>query len=463
MKLKYLIVFFLLLSTRVWAIGDTKVEKIYGSSFMVSPGRHHTCALDAEGVKCWGFGSNGQTNMLGLALKSPIQVSAGWAHTCALDAEGVKCWGFGSEMPIPSLKSPVQVSAGYWHTCALDAEGVKCWGTNHAGQLIVPALKSPTQVSAGYHHTCALDADGVKCWGNIGEAIVPALKLPTQVSVGADHTCVLDADGVKCWGLNKYGQTKVPTLKSPTQVSAGGNSTCALDAEGVKCWGDGQFGQTTVPYLNRPIQVSVGYNHACALDTDGVKCWGNNNSHELNAPAILFDLAGSAVPFVTAARAEYLEPSANFNVGVKSKAYYLKCLLISPAILSNDSTYFLEKFLPKFQKTIEWLQQAFSFGGDIREIPDAEEHRKLAIMSIQSALSVSLSFTATDEQASIQDVIRAAGGALAEPMNSQKIKDLVLQIDALSAGKQKLKSSSKSAFLVDSLELAANWLREKVK
>jgi hypothetical protein len=426
--------------------------------FMVSVGFLDSCVLDAEGVKCW----NQLAELSVPKLISPTQVSVGASHTCALDAEGVKCWGDNKygQLNVPNLKSPIQVGAGLLNTCALDADGVKCWGNDSYGQLNVPNIKSPVQVSVGSSHICALDSDGVKCWGDnsAGQINVPPLKSPVQVSAGGRHTCALDAEGVKCWGDSDFGLLLKRDLKFPTQISAGVDETCAIDIEGVKCWG---FTRLNIRDLKSPIQVSTGYGKTCVLDTEGVKCWHFDT--QATTPNFTFDLLETAIPFLSPARSEYLKSIPKIVFDLKSKGFYLKYLLVAPVILSAESKYFVENYLPKFVKTTERLKNDFGYTGDIREVPDAEEHRKLAISSIRSALSVSLSFFPFDQHAVIRDSLRSADSALAEPMNNQKILDLLKQADALNVEKQKLKSSTKSAFLVDTCELAASWLREKVK
>jgi hypothetical protein len=80
-------------------------------------------------------------NSRGEALSNRV-IAAGAFHTCALTSEGVRCWGFNSDgqNTVPrDLKNPTQITAGGWHTCALTSEGVRCWGSNKEGQSTVPS------------------------------------------------------------------------------------------------------------------------------------------------------------------------------------------------------------------------------------------------------------------------------------------------------------------------------------
>ncbi len=86
-------------------------------------------------------------------------LSAGGYHICAIDHEGVKCWGDNSkgQAKVPPLKDPASISVGVGHICAIDHEGVKCWGDNSVGQAKVPPLKNPISISVGDEHSCAID------------------------------------------------------------------------------------------------------------------------------------------------------------------------------------------------------------------------------------------------------------------------------------------------------------------
>ena len=283
----------------------------------LSGGNMHTCALtSAGGMKCWGFGAEGQLgDGTGTRRLSPVEVTGLGSHVAA-------------------------ISSGGGHTCALtDAGGAACWGSNVEGMLGNGTLTSrllPGEVTggtelvamaAGYLHTCAVTTGGaVRCWGDNGFGqlgfAAPVRQLTpvavadlasgwAAVTAGAFHNCALSNQGrLKCWGYNASGQLGNGLIESSnpvpqevylggmasTAVATGHSHTCALRGDGgVWCWGDNLFGQlgdgtgvdrllpVVVPGLESGVvAVSAKSFHTCALLASGaVKCWGSNDEGQL--------------------------------------------------------------------------------------------------------------------------------------------------------------------------------------
>jgi alpha-tubulin suppressor-like RCC1 family protein len=75
-------------------------------------------------------------------LVNPRQIAAGGSFSCALDDNGVTCWGKNNvnQTVVPTLVNPVQVFAGADHACAVDATGIVCWGANWHGKRNAPVI-----------------------------------------------------------------------------------------------------------------------------------------------------------------------------------------------------------------------------------------------------------------------------------------------------------------------------------
>ena len=80
------------------------------------------------GVSFAGMASGKISALLPRTVVGTKQIAAGFAHTCALDNEGVTCWGDNDngQTTVPAnLVGVRQIVAGDSHTCALGGEGVK--------------------------------------------------------------------------------------------------------------------------------------------------------------------------------------------------------------------------------------------------------------------------------------------------------------------------------------------------
>lgn len=276
-------------------------------------GARHTCALSGGSVRCWGDGTRGQLGtgltsslsapsvpvaLAGVPLTGVTAIAAGGDRSCALGADGVRCWGDGvvdAKEPEGFHGSASAVSAGAGFACAalLEPRAVRCAGSDDRGQS---AAKQPvlvgavvTGMSAGGKHACAVLEDGaVQCWGandygQLGDgtttdsrvpALVQGLPPAADVKAGATHTCArLRNKTVACWGDNRAHQLVNGTSKASgkpaplmgltgvEELAVGGDSSCARLTDGaVRCWGanaSGQLGDGTTVAHDVPMPVKA--------------------------------------------------------------------------------------------------------------------------------------------------------------------------------------------------------------
>jgi hypothetical protein len=442
---------------------------------MVDVSDSHFCTLAYDHVRCLTiyeptaeklFESEGPVP----ELKNPRQVIAGNSFACALDDNGVKCWGpeYISQIPVPQLKNPRQLSAGFCFVCALDDEGVKCWGESGQEAELVPNLKNPRQVSAGHSHYCVLDDRGVKCWGDNkwGQVSVPLLKNPRQIVTYDDTTCALTEEGVKCWGFLAEFMT-YPKLKNPRQISLGKYALCILDDEGVKCKSYGfRDDDLAVPPLRNPRQVSVGYKYACALDDDGYTCWRIQELTGEKSPwRISLSLFDALKTNSTAShRAFYNElfseaGALENNVeGIESK--YLFYSLLKPAIESTQSEYFESTLISQYRAFVDRLAKDNGFS-EISALNDSGSNRQVVLKQIRAAIRVSLEYLTPNQKEELQPIIRLLGIAGSDPSNVN-INAVLRFLKHEKPLLAQMRNSAKTEFLADSIELAFGWLEKKV-
>ena len=301
------------------ALAEQASEPTSPAAGQLDVGKNHTCAILASGgVRCWGYGRDGELGYPSLsavgATQTPASVapvdlghgrtaraiSAGDYHTCAiLDDGSVRCWGYGADGRLgygntnnvgdkhaPGSVGPVDlgpgrtaraISAGLAHTCAvLDDGSVRCWGFNFNGQL-------------GYGDTKSLG--DAQTPASAGPVDLGAGRTAKAISAGGAHTCaILDDDSVRCWGYsgqgelgygntNSVGDTQAPGSVGPVDlgpgrtaraISAGLGDTCAiLDDGSVRCWGFGaegrlgygntsNVGDVRTPASVRPVDLGAG-------------------------------------------------------------------------------------------------------------------------------------------------------------------------------------------------------------
>jgi alpha-tubulin suppressor-like RCC1 family protein len=258
----------------------------------IAAGESFTCAISSSigQVVCWGenkYGQCGQwetskpvTVTAVMGADKVTQLVAGRHHVCALKADGnVVCWG---SHEYGQLGTGAPLAAAVYSSTALP----------------VFKLSGVTKLSSVTDHTCALLKDQTgACWGYNGEGrLVPnfgnefsnapvplKFTLPSTIldlGAGLDHGCVIRGDGkVVCWGSNWTGQLGgeplgccdflvevqgLPAVEDdpPASLTLGTYTTCATTKSGaVYCWGsnrDGAAGlgnafvETPTPVANLP-------------------------------------------------------------------------------------------------------------------------------------------------------------------------------------------------------------------
>lgn len=63
-----------------WELANGRNPNV--ADYQVASGRGHTCAIDDNGVQCWGRNQYGQTDVP--ALSNPVQISGGSQHGFAI-------------------------------------------------------------------------------------------------------------------------------------------------------------------------------------------------------------------------------------------------------------------------------------------------------------------------------------------------------------------------------------------
>ena len=270
----------------------------------ISAGGSLTCAIASGAAYCWGVNSSGglgdgtratsyvpvQVDSTLAKIGSTYEVSAGQAHACALTAGVVNCWGsnsygqLGNSSFVDSIvptsvvtkgvldgKSITDIASGSQHSCVVANSAAYCWGIGDYGALGngdgrsysnpvavstsgVLAGKTVTSIAVGYYHTCAIASGDIYCWGNneqgqLGNSSNTTSNVPvavtksgvllgktvTSLMAGANHTCAIASGSVFCWGNNESGQIGVEVAKDffGAYVQNTFTSPVAVDTSGI--------------------------------------------------------------------------------------------------------------------------------------------------------------------------------------------------------------------------------------
>ncbi len=231
----------------------------------IAAGGDRSCALTADGVRCWGDGvvdAEQPEGFRGLATKVAVG-GEGFACAAFSEPKTVRCVGSddrgqsAAHQPVLTGATITGITAGAKHACVvLDNGDVQCWGANDYGQLgdsthndaRIPALVQHASRRGGpRRRDLHLRAPPEQHRGLLGRqprarlvngtsqassapAPVPGLVGVQELAIGGDSGCarLLDDGAVRCWGANLFGQLGDGTVQPhdvPMPVKAAATAT----------------------------------------------------------------------------------------------------------------------------------------------------------------------------------------------------------------------------------------------
>lgn len=272
----------------------TQVTGLGSNVTDVAVGRHHTCAIHEDVMKCWGKNSDGQlgdpgftTNQSTLPRIVAIDpgvtgMAVGDFHTCAIVRGQAKCFGknnndqlanssAGTESTTPITVTDVSgapmvgvtaLSAREDTTCAIRGGTPLCWGQNSSGELgigtnggtyaIAQKVAPYSSFTADTSHLSSTDGT----WSGVG-----------NIAAGGSHSCAVVKGSVKCWGSNQFGQVNNSIISDRSESST---------ANSLHITGGGS---------KKFLHVAAGKEHSCAvIDGGKVACWGDSGDKRLGNP-----------------------------------------------------------------------------------------------------------------------------------------------------------------------------------
>jgi alpha-tubulin suppressor-like RCC1 family protein len=271
----------------------------------ISTGGVGSCAIASGAAFCWGSNGLGElgdgtraSSFVPVAVDptlvragSTYEISTGMNHSCALTAGVAYCWGYNeggqlgnstnsnSNLPTPVVTKGVldglsisDIATGSQNACVVANGAAYCWGSDGwSGALGNGGSRSSSNPVA------------------VSTAGVLAGKVVTSVAVGESHACAIASGDVYCWGNNGYGQlgnssnisSSVPVAvaktgvlqgKTVTGLMAGSSHTCVIASGAVFCWGNNQSGQIGVEVAKDffGAYVQTTFTAPVAVDTTGI-------------------------------------------------------------------------------------------------------------------------------------------------------------------------------------------------
>lgn len=463
----------------------------------LSVGTDYVCAIDQDQRKCYRLDTGKEDFESGSKRRGSedivLMVQQGHDY-CTIIKSHAFCGPVKHiyEYEIPKLLNPRQISMGRPGTCALDELGLHCWVQKdryNSIEVSTPTFKNPRQVSVYSFNNikdpqyCVLDDDGVHCIGSLFPKRI-ASEFPQnliQIAAFDGNVCGISPDRLSCWArpLSNYSSYKFKDYyfpqQRPRQLIMNFNHMCTLDEMGVHCW-ENFDKKLEVPRLTNPVAIGISGGKVCALAAEGIVCWHFENKEVIRIPDARIGYPTRVNPafnldqlhlFLQVASSSSTPVRAQFFAELKkyaeeqktAEARLLLAELIAPAINSLDTEYAKNTLTPKFQESLNGFRAELKVK-NLSMILSNDETQQVALKVILESFKRLKEFNAKDGQGALLNITRAIGQAMTSP-SDENIKSLVAELNLQKSFMASSQSNPKSAFLVETILLAKEWLGGK--
>ena len=248
-------------AVRCW--GENRFDQLNVPGLLANPrqissGDVHTCVLvDTDtGFSCWG---EGYTNFKGPAVNliNIKEIQAGtYFATCAIDDNGLVCWGSEQTSLVynypQNLTSPHGLVVKHDQACVIDDGQPICWGSKYAINNVPAELEGVSSIALGYDEACAIASGRVHCWGGSdyprGTLKIVDISSATQLDLNLGSGCALTSSKFSCWGY-KFSDLQAfeSLISEPKKISLNDHHGCAIDGTELLCIGRGAKSAAEVP------------------------------------------------------------------------------------------------------------------------------------------------------------------------------------------------------------------------
>ncbi|MCB0393500.1 MAG: hypothetical protein KDD25_03010, partial [Bdellovibrionales bacterium] len=236
-------------------------------------GRDHLCLIDDGKVWCYGGNSYGQLDAP--FISNPITVSAGDRFSCALNAQGVVCWGREKVGDVLNIKGAYLLKSWDDSTCIASPLGVTC--VSSGGVENYPIKEKVEDIFGKGLQLCYQTKAEVNC-----KYILKNIRrnwLGKKVRSSSDGLYFLEGDSLKLFN-EEGGTISVVVEKGVLDFEVLDSLVCYRNSQELRCFqkssGDPIFVSASLDN-SKKIEELVGSDDGwCVRENAKMRCWGRS-------------------------------------------------------------------------------------------------------------------------------------------------------------------------------------------